>query len=418
MKFVLASYGSRGDVEPCIAVGHELLRRGNEVRLAVAPDMVRFVESAGLSTVSYGPDARAWQDVHRSFMTQMGRPWRVKELGRLYRENMALLGRYLADANETLMLLAKDADVLLTGPLGEDVAANVAEYYGVPLATMHFVPMRANGQLVARYVTRFGEWVQWRMLFKKAEDKQRRQLGLQRATAPSPRRIVERGSLEIQAYDEVWFPGLAAEWAESDCRRPFVGTLSMELPTDADEEILSWIAAGPPPIYFGFGSIPVDLVESPAEVLAMITDSCAQLGERALVCSGWSDFGKVPDSTTVKVVPAMNHAAIFPICRAVVHHGGSGTTAAGLRAGVPTLILSTWQEQARWGAEVKRLKVGTARRFADLTRETLLADLRTILAPQYATRAREIAAQMVKPAESVATAAALLENEARLKCVR
>ena len=247
---------------------------------------------------------------------------------------------------------------------------------------------------------------------KKVEDAQRRELGLPKATGPSPRRIAERGSLEIQAYDEVCFPGLAAEWAKWDGQRPFVGALTMELPTDADEEVASWIAAGTPPICFGFGSIPV---ESPADTLAMIGAACAQLGERALVCAGGTDFSHVPHFEHVKVVGAVNYAAIFPACRAVVHHGGAGTTAAGLRAGVPKLILWTLPDQPLFGAEVKRLKVGTARRFSTTTEKSLVADLRRILAPQYLTRAREIATRMTKPAESVAAAADLVENFARLK---
>ena len=113
----------------------------------------------------------------------------------------------------------------------------------------------------------------------------------------------------------------------------------------------------------------------------------------------------------------MNYAAVFPACRAVVHHGGAGTTAAGLRAGVPTLILSTDLNQTLWGVQVKRLKVGTARRFSTTTRESLVADLRTILASQYVTRAREFAARMTKPAESVAAAADLAERFARLRRV-
>ena len=150
---------------------------------------------------------------------------------------------------------------------------------------------------------------------------------------------MERGSLEIQAYDELCFPGLAAEWAEWNGRRPFVGALTMELPTDADDEVASWIAAGTPPIYFGFGSIPV---QSPADTVAMIGAACAELGERALIYSGASDFNRVPHFDHVKVVGPVNYAAIFPACRAVVHHGGAGTTAAGLRAGIPMLILWAW----------------------------------------------------------------------------
>jgi len=113
----------------------------------------------------------------------------------------------------------------------------------------------------------------------------------------------------------------------------------------------------------------------------------------------------------------VNFAAAFPVCRAVVHHGAAGTTAAGLRAGVPMLILWTWPDESLWGAQVKRLKVGTTRRFSAATQKSLVADLRTILAPQCVTRARELATRMTKPAESVAAAADLLEDFARLRRV-
>ena len=113
----------------------------------------------------------------------------------------------------------------------------------------------------------------------------------------------------------------------------------------------------------------------------------------------------------------MNYAAAFPACRAIVHHGGLGTTAAGLRAGVPMLIFWTAPDQAIWAARVKRLKVGSGRRFSAINQKSLVADLRTILDPQYVARAREIAPQMTKPAESVANAADLLEKLARSRRV-
>ena len=422
MKFVVASYGTRGDLEPCVAVGRELLRRGQDVRMAVPPDMVGFAESAGLAAVAYGPDARAWEDLHHDFLTRLFRNfWKIQDLMRLWREDWELLTRCWEEIRTTLTSLADGADVLITSVICEPVAADVAEYYDIPLATLHTFPMRANGRLVptlpaplTRSAMTVGEWLSW-PLTKKLEDAQRRELGLPRATGPWPRRITKRGSLEIQAYDEVCFPGLAAEWAKFDGRRPFVGALTMELTTDADEEVASWIAAGTPPIFFGFGSMPV---ESPADTVAMVSAACAQLGERLLVCSGWSDFSDVSHFEHVKVVGAMNYAAAFPACRAVVHHGGAGTTAIGLRAGVPTLILSTFGEQAIWGTQVKRLKVGIARRFSSTNGESLVADLRTILAPQYVARARELATRMTKPAESVTNATDLVENFARLRRVR
>jgi UDP:flavonoid glycosyltransferase YjiC (YdhE family) len=418
MKFVLACYGSRGDVEPCVAVGRELLRRGHDVRVAVPPDLVGFAEAAGPAAVAYGPDVQPILDAHRDFWTRLFRNfWRIQDLIRLRREVAAPVIQCWGEICTTLTSLADGADLLVTSVNFEQPAANVAEYYNIPLATLHYFPLRANGQLMpflpaplGRFAMTVYDWLGWRAA-KKLEDAQRRELGLPKATRPSPRRIAERGWLEIQAYDEVCFPGLAAEWAKWDGRRPFVGALTMELPTDADDEVASWIAARTPPIFFGFGSIPV---ESPADMLSMIGAACAQLGERALVCSAGTDFSHVPHFEHVKVVSTMNYAAAFPACRAVVHHGGAGTTAAGLRAGVPTLILSTDLDQTLWGARVKRLKVGTARRFSTTTQKSLVADLRTILAPQYVTRARAIAIRMTKPAESVAAAADLVEDFARL----
>lgn len=417
MKFVLASYGTRGDVEPSVVVGRELVRRGHDVAMAVPPDSVGFVEAAGLVAVPYGLESQAWLDTYRSFWTSFfGTFWRVRELRAMWREIWDLSDQCWAHMNSTLMSMADGADVLFAGQSYQETAANVAEYYDIPFATLHHVPMRPNGQVasflpspLSRSAVRAFDWLGWR-LNKKVEDAQRRELGLPRARISSARRIVERGSLEIQAYDEACFPGLAAEWAKWNGQRPFVGTLTMELTTDSDDEVASWIAAGTPPICFGFGSMPV---ESPAQTIEMISAACAELGERALICAGWSDFRDVADSDRVKLVGAVNYAAVFPACRAVVHHGGSGTTAASLRAGVPTLILSMDANQTIWGAQLKRLKVGTARRFSAATRESLVTDLRRILAPDYAVRAREIAARMTKPAESVAKAADLVENFAK-----
>ncbi|ORW33410.1 glycosyl transferase family 1 [Mycobacterium paraense] len=421
MKFVLAFYGTRGDVEPGVAVGRELRRRGHDVCMAVSPDLVGFAEAAGLAAVGYGPDVQAWLESTRNFWAYFFRNfWRIRDVRAFLRESREPGTRHWADMSRMLTSVTDGADLLLTGMSYQELATSVAEYRDIPLATLLWFPIRVNGRLVPtlpapliRSAMRAYEWLVWRGV-KKVEDAQRRELGLPKATGPAPGRIAERGSLEIQAYDQVCFPGLATEWAKWDGQRPFVGTLTMESPTDADDEVASWIAAGTPPIFFGFGSIPV---ESAADTIAMIGKACAQLGERALICAAASDFSDVPRFEHVKVVGAVNYATIFPACRALVHHGGAGTTAAGLRAGVPTLVLWMADVQGIWGAAVKRLKVGTARRFSSATEKSLVHDLRTILAPQYAARAREVAARMTTPAQSVAAAADFVEGFARLKRV-
>lgn len=417
MKVVLAFYGTRGDVEPGLAVGRELVRRGHEVCMAIPPDLIPSAEAVGLSAVAYGPANDAWLGATSDFWKRFFRNfWRIGELKRLLAESREPGTKAWAEMSTTLTSVAAGADLLMTGLSYEELALNVAEYHQVPLATLLWFPVRANGHLVPkvpapviRAAMRASEWVVWQSV-KKVQGAQRRELGLPNATGTAPQRIAERGWLEVQGYDEVCFPGLAAEWAKWEGQRPFVGTLTLESPTAADEDVVSWIAAGKPPIFFGFGSIPV---ESPAETLTMIAAVCARLGERALIGAGWSDFGDVPHSDHVKVVAAVNFATVFPLCRAVVHHGGAGTTAAGLRAGVPTLILWMADVQFIWGTVVKRLKVGTARRFSTTSEDRLHADLRTILAPEYAVRAREVGARMTKPAESVGVAADLVEEFAR-----
>ena len=179
------------------------------------------------------------------------------------------------------------------------------------------------------------------------------------------------------------------------------------MPTDADAEVTSWIAAGTPPICFAFGSMSLN---SPADTIDMIAAVCAQLGERALICAGSSGFSTDLHTEHVKVVERTNYVAIFPACHAVVHHGGSGTTAGAMRAGIPTLILWSAHDRQMWGSVIKRLGVGTTRRFSRTTAKSLVADLRQILAPEYLDRARAIATQMKTPAESAAIAANLVEH--------
>jgi UDP:flavonoid glycosyltransferase YjiC (YdhE family) len=423
MKFVLPSYGGRGDIEPSVVVGRELQRRGHDVQMAVPPNLVGFTEAAGLAAIPYGADSRAIADLQRDYWTCLFRsPWRARELDQVGRK----IGEFVtqcwpAEENRKLLALADGADLILGGLGFEQFAANVAEYYDIPFATLQFYPVRANGQLLRFLPAKLGraamtgyEKLSWSGVVREIEDAQRGELGLPKAQEPWPRRIADRGSLEVQAYEKIYFPGLSAEWARFDGLRPFVGTLALEQATENDEEVLAWIAAGKPPIFFGFGSIPLG---SAAETFAMIAAVCAQLGERALVSAGGTDPSVIPHSDHVKVVGAMSYAAIFPTCRAVVHHGGAGTLAAGLRAGVPTLVLWTLPDQPFYGAAVKRLKVGAAQRLSTTTEKSLAAGLRRILAPDYSARARGIAAQMSKSAESAVTAADLVENFTQLQRV-
>ncbi len=404
MRALLATHGTRGDVEPFVAAGRELVRRGHDVSVAVAPHMCGFVESAGLEAVAYAPEPAAFQPDSAKWFFELCTPWQGG--GNLARdaqgqiplaaigEMMEHVGRAWAESCTALATLAKGADLLLVNKYEQDRAAIVAEYHDIPLAVLSSFPGEPSspGGMIGD-------------IFTDAESAQRRALGLPEAPGPFE-------PLQIQAYDKLCFPDAATELAKQGGRSPFVGTLTLELPTDADDEVLSWIAAGTPPIYFGFGSMPI---EYPADTITAIAAACSYLGERALICAGWSDFSEVPQFEHVKVVDTVNFATTFPNCRAVVHHGGAATTAASLRAAVPTLILWFWvQDQPMWAAAIERLGVGRGRAFSASTAASLVADLRSILTPQCVSRAGEVAAQMTTPAQSVAMAADLLEEAVRL----
>lgn len=386
MKFVLAAYGSRGDVEPCAVVGRELLHRGHDVLMAVPPNMIGLVESAGLTAVSYGPDSHAQLNTAADFFVgNLKNPYAALP------EAVERVTKVWVDKGTALASLAKDADLLVTGMNEQRLVANIAEHQDIPLVALHFFPSRfqPSGQLNSQLV-------------KISEEPLRRALGLPEAPEPAP------ASLEIQAYDERCLPGQPAEWVEPG--KPFVGALTLESPTEADDAVLSWIAEGTAPIYFGMGSTPIS---PPAEIVEMITAACVQLNQRLLVCTGPNDLSEFDRYDHVKFVNAVNHAVILPGCQAAVHHGGAGTTAAAMRAGVPSLILWLWLDQPVWAAGVQQLKIGTAQRFPDVNLQSLTAGLRSILALDYLARARNIAAEMVSPDESASSAANLVEAAAR-----
>lgn len=426
MKCAVAIHGTRGDVEPVLALSVELQRRGHDVHIALPPNYRAFAEQAGLNQVhDYGPDSEkqlradafarpdALTAARLSDWKTLGNPLTV-----LRRARAAATADW-ATMSHTLTAIAAGADVILTGTAYQEIAVNVADFYQLPMAELHYFPIRANTHVLpvslplrlVQPAWSAVEWFHWRLL-KPAEDTQRHVLGMPKATTRAVRRIVERATVEIQAYDEVFFPGLDKQWRGN---RPFVGSLTLQQPTATDTDVASWIAAGTPPIYWGFGSMPL---HNPDETITMIAEICAELGHRALICSSAYKAATTTSSASsaipapadhVKIVPSVQHCSVFPACRAIVHHGGAGTTAAAVRAGVPILVLWVAAEQPIWGNQITKLGVGVSRRFTHATGEQVLADLRTILAPEYRNRARSVAALMTTPQDNVANAADLIE---------
>ncbi len=156
------------------------------------------------------------------------------------------------------------------------------------------------------------------------------------------------------------------------------------MPSELDD----WLQAGSPPVFLGFGSMPVLDGEN---LLHTIRATLAELGVRGILAAGWSELDTVGDDTLF-VTGEVDHQSLLPRCAAAVHHGGAGTTHASLAAGTPTLVCSVFWDQSFWGAQCRR--VGATFPFARLNARRLTSGLREVLDKQVDVRAKEVARRM------------------------
>ncbi|MBF6172176.1 glycosyltransferase [Nocardia blacklockiae] len=426
MRVAIPLTGTRGDVQPAVALGLELQRRGHEVRLGAPPNLVDFATRAGLSAQSCGPD------VQQLYSSEEGQ--RALAAGSSFRL-MQLVGKQMADyadrMNREVVEVCADADVIVSTLLTEDRAHAVAEAARVPMVSLHGFPSRANtaypfpGALppgwrppavVNRATWALAENLR-RVVFMRYLNRLRRELGLPRSIASTAAELDRDGVPEVQIYDPALVPGLPEQWG---ARRPFVGFLPLERAAReavgelaADHtDVVSWLRQDAPPVYFGFGSMPIRDTHA---VLATVTEVCARLGLRGLVSAGWSDLDAANAETGshIRVVGPLAHDLVFPLCAAAVHHGGIGTTFETLRAGLPTMVCSVSFDQPLWGAQVERLGVGTHVSFRRLDRERLTDGLRRILRPEVTERAKEFAVRLQSHSDATTRTADIVEAAAR-----
>lgn len=414
MRILMPFLGSRGDVQPGVALALELRRRGHDVRLGVPPNLVDFARRAGIEPLTTGPDSAALLESdlvqHRIKSPNPRTRWRgLSELGTFGWTELAL----------ALDGVAAESDLIVTCFLGQEVARALADKHRIAQVAMHYYPIRRSESVhllpdppvAADPVHHLAWWLadrSWRLMTRRGEDAMRARIGLGPSRTSVAQRMTNTGSLEVQAIDPVLFPELGDEWG---VRRPLVGFLDLSPETRAaldgandQSELDTWLDEGRC-IYWGFGSMPV---ASPDDMLAMVRDVSRRLGCRALVAAGWSTFADAADDY-LRIVPAVDHHQVLPRCVAAVHHGGAGTTAAALRAGIPSLI--TWfnADQPLWGRRLEALRVGSYRRFRDLTADECVTALTTLLTDPTRDRARTLAGRLTSPAAAVGHAADLIE---------
>ncbi|MBV2357667.1 glycosyltransferase [Streptomyces sp. J2-1] len=422
MRISVSTAGSRGDFEPYVALAQGLIGAGHEVVFAAPRDARRLVAGTDAEFVEMDLEVR------EVFRSEEGQRWLAAGDAEAY---LAGIARMLSQARHTVgasvLAAAEGADLLVTGVNTEDYALAVAQAHGTPIVLGHLTPWLLtdefpqpltpqavpDGVPARQYhleTHRMAEEVYWQG--KRDDiDEFRGSLGLPGAPSAALTWTVELGLPTLQAFSEQVVPR-PRDWAPQNAVTGF-WRLQPEVRERVGEAVVpgglaDWLADGPPPVFLGFGSMPV---LDPAKLVDLIVRAAERTGLRLLVGVGWSDLSGLGDELPdgVRLVGAVDHDWLFPRCRAVVHHGGAGTTAAGLTAGLPTWIYTVFSDQPFWGDRVARLGVGGYASFQDFGLDHLVGVLGGLVAADVRERAAAVGARL-RAEDGVGTAVGLIEK--------
>ncbi|MCF6470441.1 glycosyltransferase family 1 protein [Nonomuraea sp. MG754425] len=398
MRVVLSTYGSRGDVEPLLALAVRLRERGAEVCVCAPPDeeFARRLAGFGVPMVPVSRSARA---VMTSSPSPSSLPERAAEL--------------IAGQFDSVVAAAEGCDVLVaTGPLPAVAGArSIAEKLGVRSVAVTFqqltlpspdhAPLAYPGRAFPPEVT--GNRELWELdalsieeLFGEAVNKNRATIGLPPVDGVRDYVIGDRPWLATDPVLDPWraTPGL-------DVVQTGAWILPDERPLPAELE--AFLDAGAPPVYVGFGSMPMSAA---TDVARVAVEAVRAHGRRVLLGRGWADLALIDDEADCFTVGEVNHQVLFGRVAAVVHHGGAGTTTTAARAGAPQVVVPQAADQPYWAGRVAGLGVGVAHDGPVPTAGSLTSALETALAAE--TRARADAVAGAVRADGAAVAANLL----------
>jgi vancomycin aglycone glucosyltransferase len=383
MQVLLSTIGSRGDVQPLLALALELRTQGHQCRLCAPPDFRDFVEAYGVPFVAVGPAVRHVGSARQSAA--------AKPSPESFRE---LVADTIAGQFATLGEAGADCDVIVASTALQYAARSIAELRRIPyffaayspvvLPSTHHAPPPLPGQLSMKGVAdNRALWDQqaqrWNELFGAALNEQRASAGLDPVTDVRTYMFTDRPLL---AADPILAP-----WAmPCDLHVTQTGAWMLSDQRPLSAEIEAFLAAGEPPIYFGFGS-----THTPQETSRTMIEAARALGRRAIVLTGWADLALVDDKPDCLSISEVNLQALFPRVAAVVHHGGAGTTTMAARAGAPQVVVPHRYDQHYFAHRIDQLNVGVAHAPTVPTADSLIAALNRVLQPEVAVRAKSLA---------------------------
>lgn len=370
MRILLATYGSRGDVEPMVALAVELQALGAEVRLCAPPDE-EFRLLLARADVSFVPFGRSWRSWATCSSTAEERVLSVDEF----------VAEYIAATYETLIEAAEGCDMLVASGMLHFTATSVADKLAIPHRFVVFCPTLLETQ-------------GWHSLIGGAINNHRASIDLSAVTAMRDFLFTEHPWV---AADTILGP--ESDLEDLSVMRTDAWFLPDERPLPA--ELMAFLEAGTQPVYVGFGSMRV-----PEESARVAIEAIRAQGHRVLLARGWAELSPINDQNDCLMVGEVNQQALFRRVAAVVHHGGAGTTTTAARAGAPQIIVPQAADQPHWARRVAELGIGTVHDGAVPTFETLSAALGKVLTPDTRRAATHVAGRM--RADGAAMAARLL----------
>ncbi|KAI9728526.1 MAG: hypothetical protein M1834_007664 [Cirrosporium novae-zelandiae] len=438
MSVVIQIVGSRGDVQPFVALGQVLKRKyGHRVRLATHATFKQFVEENGLEFFNIGGDPAELMafmvknpalmpgfdalkngDVskrRKSMEEIVNGCWRSAiEPG----DGMGVVGSDILGSRLTSdsgISVSSDphtkpfiADVIIANP-PSFAHIHIAEKMGIPLHMMFTMPWspteafphpltnvvssNADAGLTNFMSYALVELLTWNGLGDVINRFRQKTLGLEPVSLMWAPGMVAR--LKIP-YTYCWSPALIPKPGDWGSHIDISGFFFLPLASNYTPapDLQQFLDAGPPPVYIGFGSIVVD---DPNGMTKLIFEAVKKTGQRALVSKGWGGIGAdelgIPDG--VFMLGNVPHDWLFKHVSCVVHHGGAGTTAAGIACGRPTVIVPFFGDQPFWGSMVARAGAGPSPiPFKTLTAENLASAILEALKPSSLEKAGELATKI------------------------
>jgi UDP:flavonoid glycosyltransferase YjiC (YdhE family) len=377
-KLTLIAIGSRGDVQPIVALGRGLLDAGYAVRIVTMASFEPMVRDQGLEFFPVEGDAQALTNE----MMLAGMKGNGLNLLAMYRGIMRTFGAITGSYQKSFATdELRDSDAILSQLPGGFYGYDLAEYLRVPYIALSVIPQEVTGayplsllpvqfspgRWYNRLTYALGQQLAWHP-FRKSINQFRQALGLPRASFwwGNMHRMAREHVPVIQGFSEHVIP-TQPEWGQHVHTTGY-WTLA-EPDRQPSEALLKFLATGDAPVFVGFGSMPV---LEPQQTTALILDALKQSGKRGILHAGWAKLGVADLPDTVFLLDYAPYSWLFPRMSAIIHHGGSGTTGLALRSGVPSMVIPFTADQPFWGAITHALGVGSAPiPFSRMTAENL-----------------------------------------------